>query len=471
MLVVLAPRLLGTVVAEVLALEPGFDDLDKCHSKHTGTCGSALLQHTSTQSRVLGSFGDASEHLSADVVCDEAVWPDKDHDLVCGECKVLVDRFESFYGTCSSYCAAVGRYCSAAWEEENDDCRVKHEIACDQTIPSSDAICQCGDVIESPASGPDDSSCWGELPGAAPNEGNGIGVPGIQVGSSTPCKDACDGNALCQSFTYCPEWGKCWLKDRSFDGSEPSTPGACKTFYKKPCSGAPLPPTPASAPSTSSPTIRVGSYNLWWWNAFKQNAWKSDHIVKNIKDTLNVDTLGLQECDEPDTIRARTSFSAASPFRGAQGVSVRPGLFAVEQSGSRDIGATGKWGPRYVTWAKLTHGASGRSFFHFNSHWCVHSGNGHTCNSHVRHTGAKNMLQTIREVAGTSPVVITGDFNADIGESGPQEFLQNGFELAKSHWVDAIFFSSEHWSLVNAVVGDAAQSDHKPIVAELRLKQ
>ncbi|EOD19027.1 hypothetical protein EMIHUDRAFT_243378 [Emiliania huxleyi CCMP1516] len=34
--------------------------------------------------------------------CDEASWPDKDHGLVCGECKVLVGRFDSFYGNCDS---------------------------------------------------------------------------------------------------------------------------------------------------------------------------------------------------------------------------------------------------------------------------------------------------------------------------------------------------------------------------------
>jgi len=192
--------------------------------------------------------------------------------------------------------------------------------------------------------------------------------------------------------------------------------------------------------------------------------------VSNIKDTLKPDTLGLQECDEPDTIRTRTGYSAVSPFKGAQGVAVKPGLFEVAQSGSRDIQATGKWGPRYVTWAQLTHLPSGRKFWHFNTHWCVHSGNGHTCNSNVRRTGAQNMLQVIREKAGTTaPVVVTGDFNAAIGEAGPQEFLQNGFALAKNSWVDAIFYSRNHWSLISASTGDASHSDHRPIIAELQL--
>ena len=45
-----------------------------------------------------------------------ADWPDKDHGVVCRDCKVLVDRF-SFYTTCSGYSATVGRRCTGAWEE------------------------------------------------------------------------------------------------------------------------------------------------------------------------------------------------------------------------------------------------------------------------------------------------------------------------------------------------------------------
>ena len=43
--------------------------------------------------------------------CDEASWPDKDHDLVCGECTVLVNHFSSSYETCDGYCASIGRGC------------------------------------------------------------------------------------------------------------------------------------------------------------------------------------------------------------------------------------------------------------------------------------------------------------------------------------------------------------------------
>jgi len=77
-------------------------------------------------------------------LCDESQWPDLDHGLVCSDCKVLVNRFNSFYGTCNGYCERMGRACAGAWEETGDTCTVLHDMTCDQELAgSSDAICQC----------------------------------------------------------------------------------------------------------------------------------------------------------------------------------------------------------------------------------------------------------------------------------------------------------------------------------------
>jgi len=75
--------------------------------------------------------------------CDEASWPDKQHGIVCGECKVLVNKFQDHYRTCDGYCASLGLPCAGAWEHWENTCAVKHEITCDQTLSSSDAICEC----------------------------------------------------------------------------------------------------------------------------------------------------------------------------------------------------------------------------------------------------------------------------------------------------------------------------------------
>lgn len=75
--------------------------------------------------------------------CNEADWPDQDKDAQCGACKVLVQRFNTFYQTCDNYCASIGRECVAAFEDVNNGCEVAYEMDCGQTLGSSDAICQC----------------------------------------------------------------------------------------------------------------------------------------------------------------------------------------------------------------------------------------------------------------------------------------------------------------------------------------
>jgi len=319
---------------------------------------------------------------------------------------------------------------------------------------------------------PQTSTCYGKLQALAQDEGAQIGSR-IGTGSSTECKKSCSQTAECKSITFCRGWQGCWLKTKSFNGAEATRSKAdCRTYYKRSCDGNTPPlPKPTPPPSSTGPgKIKVVSYNLYWWNAFGQNPWKGSKITDNIKNNLRPDVLGLQECDSPGKIKSRTGYKPVSKFSGAQGVMVKPGLFTVGDSGSRDIGATGKWGPRFVTWAQLTHTASGRSFWHFNTHWCVHSGNGRTCSAKKRYRGAKNMLEIIREKAGNDPVVITGDFNAELNEQGPQHFLRNGFSLAVNKWVDAIFYSTAHWQKVSSGTGDAAHSDHRPVIAELEFK-
>jgi len=239
------------------------------------------------------------------------------------------------------------------------------------------------------------------------------------------------------------------------------------TYYKKSCAqttASPLSTTPTN-PVSETASIKFVSYNIFWWNAFGANPSNGVQIMSNIKDTLKPDVLGLQECDDANLIQSRTGYLPASPFAGAQGVMVNPSLFTVGESGWRDIEATGKWGARYVTWAQLTHKPSGHAFWVFNTHWCVHSGNGQTCGPDKRYVGAKNMMRIIQEKAGSAPVIITGDFNAGMHEQALQHFLQNGFSLAKFNWVDAVFYTTAHWQKENTATGSSAGSDHSPVIA------
>ena len=357
-----------------------------------------------------------------------AEWPDVDGGVTCGGCRALV-KAGPYGGRCDRYCASFGHRCTAAAEEVAEDCVVKESKRCDEAIPdTSDILCTCerGEVsstVEPPTSG-----CYAELNGLAQSEGRGIGE--VSTTSLAQCQRSCNENSECNSISFCAEWG-CFLKDRTFSGTEPTRQeGACRTYFKSPCGATTS--APAGSDRNGYFKLRVVSYNIFWWNAFGQNPWKGEKIIENIREKLRPEALGLQECDSPSRIRQETGLAEASKFAGAQGVMMDPSRLRVVEgtSGSEDLRATGKWGARYVTWVQLADKSTGRSFWHFNTHWCVASGNGRTCNEEVRYTGARNMLNVIRARAGSSPVVVTGDFNANMNEKGIRHFLSNGFRLA-----------------------------------------
>merc|ERR1712205_279038 len=98
-----------------------------------------------------------------------------------------------------------------------------------------------------------------------------------------------------------------------------------RTHYKRTCGGGSTTeqsttPRPPNSHGSGDNRIKVVSYNLFWWNAFRQNSWKSKDIVDNIKHRLGADVLGLQECDDPTEIQRRTGYEPASDFAGAQGI-------------------------------------------------------------------------------------------------------------------------------------------------------
>ena len=88
--------------------------------------------------------------------------------IVCDECKVLVDKFDSEYFTCEGYCASIGRTCTGAWDEAGDSCDVGFLMECITRLKSSDAICECGEAGVAPASPPPppspcDEQSWPDL--------------------------------------------------------------------------------------------------------------------------------------------------------------------------------------------------------------------------------------------------------------------------------------------------------------------
>jgi len=90
--------------------------------------------------------------------------------------------------------------------------------------------------------------CYGKLEGLAIDEGGDVGT--VSTTSPAECMEGCSANANCMSASFCPQWSGCWLKDRSFSGSEPTKDYyGCTTIYRRSCSPTPAPtPSPVTGP-------------------------------------------------------------------------------------------------------------------------------------------------------------------------------------------------------------------------------
>jgi len=127
------------------------EDDETCDVKHGLGCDESL-----SSSDALCECGASGGTPGGE--CQESAWPNVDHGLVCGDCKVLVDNFDSDYGSCDAYCASFGRACTGAWEEDDETCDVLHSMTCDGSVDSSDALCECG-----ANAGPCDETSWPDV--------------------------------------------------------------------------------------------------------------------------------------------------------------------------------------------------------------------------------------------------------------------------------------------------------------------
>lgn len=150
--------------------------------------------------------------------------------------------------------------------------------------------------------------------------------------------------------------------------------------------------------------------------------------------------------------------------------------------------------PRIVTWIKFKDKRTGKTFFHFNTHF-DHRG------QKARQESAKLVMQKIKTIAGGNPIVFTGDFNARptddpirilTDKQQPDHFLDgylitqtphhgptgtstNGFLFpgVQDSRIDYIFVKNKMAVLKHAILSDSwsgrLPSDHLPVIARVRV--
>lgn len=204
-----------------------------------------------------------------------------------------------------------------------------------------------------------------------------------------------------------------------------------------PCSSycvASLESEPAASAAQPSPTLRVMSFNIRTRNPFDfGNGWgfRRDALTQTIR-RFEPDVLGTQECRNSQArdlqkVLPEYDFVGAGRSDGDDGgemcaIFYRRDKFSKldeghfwlsntpEDEGSKD------WGmfPRMVTWVKLTPRGGFEPFFLFNTHFDL--------NRTAQLRSAKILQERVSLIAGSSPVVVTGDFNTGEG-SAPYKLL------------------------------------------------
>lgn len=485
-----------------------------CMDGSCPTFSSVLLQRTSNVQRQID--GDDSTAVCAPYHS----WPNVDGGVTCHGCTALV-KTAPYGNRCDRYCESFGHYCMGAAEESGDSCDILAPKRCDEVIAhTSDMLCTCwrrSQPAPAPPPPPPQPQDKCAAYSAWPNVDNGVTCHGCTALVKTaPYGNRCD--RYCESFGhYCMGAAEevadscgilapkrcdeviahtsdmlctCWRRNQPAPAPPtlpPATPAPTPSPTQAPTPApqtpaptpmpqtpapAPVQPTPAPAPvpPTAAGSIRVVSYNLHWWRTVAKGA--GDALIGNIKDALRADVLGLQECEDPALLERRLGVVAAAPFEAAAGVLAQPNAVAVGSKGSRALQLPGETGTRAVSWVQLTQKASGKVFWLFNTHWCLWRSGTHWCRGDApeqRLAAARMMLQLVKEVAAGAPVVIAGDFNAKGGEPGMKAVMMAGFELAAEDGAGAIFVSAAHWSKVWGGSGNAAGSDQRPVIADIRL--
>lgn len=255
------------------------------------------------------------------------------------------------------------------------------------------------------------------------------------------------------------------------------------------------------------------SYNVRYKNSIDSiNGWdfRKDNIAALIK-YHKADIVGLQESNDEQTgdLEERLigyKWYGVPRMSGHTGemtpIFYRTDRFTLLDSGTfwysdtPDVPESKSWDafyPRIASWGKFRDLTSGMEFFFFNTHF-DHRG------EIARQKSGEIIRQKIIEIAGSQPVVLTGDFNTLEGSEAYQNIIKDGtlkdaFHITETpHYgptntasgfavrtepirarIDYIFVNDKVKVLQHATITDQQEgryySDHLPVIAEVRLAE
>jgi len=283
----------------------------------------------------------------------------------------------------------------------------------------------------------------------------------------TDCCDRCSGKAYCS-----PNSGNCyWRKGKD---------------YYKVCDATAVPPGALPKASSNENSIKFMSYNLFGWNAFNVNKWKSGKVLGKIQDWSPA-VLGAQEVEKGgccyEEVAAKVTDATALQHVGGSQFFNSNVLEKLETSWVNLV--KGYW----MSMTRFRHIKTGVEILFFNSHWK------HGYGMEQAEIVA-NAINEKRNKYGNPPTVLVGDTNqfckgyeqdaikylkGDMG-AAPVIFRDvHEHDYGKSFSdsnnpdcrVDFMLASAGQWALVDSFIdregmgASGSASDHAPLMGEL----
>ncbi len=198
-------------------------------------------------------------------------------------------------------------------------------------------------------------------------------------------------------------------------------------------------------------TLRVMSFNIRYNNPGDgPNAWPHrKETVASVIRFHEADLVGLQEAQKGmlaqlDSLLPGFDWFGPPRSTGDAGDEYTAILYRTDRlelldqgafwlSETPDVRASKGWDaalPRNATWGKFRDRSTGEIFFHLNTHF-DHMG------KQARAESARLLQRKLAEIAGSAPVVVTGDFNTG-PDSAPYRVLTSGAEGASITLRDAM---------------------------------
>jgi endonuclease/exonuclease/phosphatase family metal-dependent hydrolase len=257
--------------------------------------------------------------------------------------------------------------------------------------------------------------------------------------------------------------------------------------------------------------VRVVSYNVRYKNTIDSiNGWefRKDNVAALIK-YHKADIVGLQESNDEQTedveerlkdykwygvprMSGKTGEMTPILYRKNRFMLLGSGTFWYSET--PDVPESKSWDalyPRIASWVKLRDLVSGREFFFFNTHF-DHRGD------IARQKSGEIIRQKIKEIAGSHPAILTGDFNTQDDSEAYRNIIKEGtlkdaFHVTESpHYgpvntssgfavstqpirarIDYVFVSDKVRVLERATITDQREgryfSDHLPVLAEIKM--